>query len=109
MWPKWEQSGHRNPKVGEECEQSGNKVGTRTAKWDKNGNKVGTRIPKWDKNGNKNKNGNKVGTRTYMDSCFFLGVLVPTLFPLVPTLFLLLFHLNSCFHFSHLVSILISL
>ena len=56
MGTKWEQSGNKNPKVGQEWEQSGNKVGTRTLKWDKNeqsGNKVGTRTLKWDKNGNK--------------------------------------------------------
>ena len=60
MGTKWEQSGNKNPKVGQEWEQSvkwdknGSKVGT---KWEQSGNKVGTRTLKWDKNGN------KVGTK----------------------------------------------
>ena len=61
MGNKRDQSGNKNPKVGQEWEQSKNKVAIRTQKRDKNGkkagNKVGTRTPKWDKNGH------KVGTK----------------------------------------------
>ena len=59
MGTKWEQSGNKNPKVGQEWQQSGNKVGTRTTR-------MGT---KWEQSGNKNpkvgqegeQSGNKVG------------------------------------------------
>ena len=59
MGTKWEQSGKKNPEVGQEWEQSGNKVGRRTPKWDKNGNKVGT---KWEQSGNKvGRSGTRMG------------------------------------------------
>ena len=69
MGNKWEESGNKNPKVGQEWEQSGNKVGTRTPKWDKNGNKVGTKWEEWDQSGNTNpKVGSRVGTKNQSQS-----------------------------------------
>ena len=67
MGTKWEQSGKKNPEVGQESEQSGNKVGRRTPKWE-NGNKVATKWEQSEKNNPKvgqewQQSGNKVGTK----------------------------------------------
>ena len=59
MGTKREQSGNKNPKVGQEWEQSRNQVGTRTLKWDKNRGNENPKVgQEWEHSGN------KVGTRT---------------------------------------------